>query len=314
MNAWRVHLTNRAIMQCSLIESGPPALLAVWAHRRQVHYYDVATGAFCGENTCDEAPAAEFHSDTWQRYVDSLVALDGRTHLPLLTTPRVEIRASADGRLRLYHRVPESRLFLELDGRVQRLPLALAPAERLAAVAFDAALGTVAALDDTGRLHLFQQDIAIGTASIGLRPRRDAPLLLALTRGGEQVFASDGQRLISTDSGGRVQHTLETHYSIARLACAPDGALLATADIDSGVIRVYAGPTLLPTHQKIAWDLLANATRLQLFAELPPPETAPGQLLVAGGGRLIFTLGGVLCATHLNAMDDLPQPRPLLLE
>lgn len=306
--SWRVHLTNRAIQQCAILP-GSPALLAVWTRRNRIHYFELDTGASCGEAALPDATTTKRSSEAWQLYLASLTAPDGRTPLPLVRTPDVAVYSTDDGKLRLY-RTDGGELFLDADG--SEIPLTSGTSLNFRAIDLDRALGTIAALDEAAHLHIWQQDILIGKFLPGLTPVPDLRLNIAVTRGGGTIFAADGRRLAVIDSGGQVKKLEEVHYNIGRLACSPDGSLVVTSDTDAGVIRAYQGATLTPTHQKFAWDLVAAATQLQLFAELPQPETAVNHLLAHHNGVIVFAMSGVLCATDLTKMDELPQPRPLL--
>lgn len=306
--AWRVHLTNRAIQQCAILPANPP-LLAAWTRRNRVAYFDLLTGAACGEAILPDAPETGHSSEAWQLYAARLTTPDGAAFLPLVRTRHTEIYTTDDGKLRLY-RSDRGELLVELEGSASRLEGTAG--HEFPAVDLDRTLGTIAALDDTGQLHIWQQDIRIGAFAIGLTPATDLRLHVAVARGGGHIFASDGRRLVLVDSGGHVRKTAEMHYDIGRLACSPEGSMVVTGDTDAGVIRVYHGGTLTPTHQKFAWDLLVAATSLQLLADLPPPGTAIAHLLAYSGGIVTFVIGGVLCTTHLTGMDELPQPRPLL--
>ena len=121
-----------------------------------------------------------------------------------------------------------------------------------------------------------------------------------------------GNQLILTDSSGKVRKSQPTHYIVARIACSPNGGMLATSDAESGVIRVYHGDSLLPTHQKFAIDLVADATQIQLLADLPPLDTIARALTVHAKGILAFAMSGVVCVTDVSRMDELPRPRKLI--
>jgi hypothetical protein len=305
---WRVHLTNHAIQQCAILP-GSPVMVAAWTRRNRIHYFELESGASCGDAALPDAPAAKHSSEIWQLYLASLTAPDGRTILPLVRTPDTAIYATDDGKMRLY-RTEAGLLTLETDGN--ETVLASGSDANFRAIDLDRALGTIAALDESGSLHIWQQDISIGTFTIGLAAVPDLRMNVAVARGGETIFAADGRRLATVDSGGQVKKIQEVHYNIGRLACSPDGSMVVTSDTDAGVIRAYQGATLMPTHQKFAWDLAAVATQLQLLAELPQPETAVNHLLAHSGGVIVFAMGGILCATDLTQLDELPQPRPLL--
>ena len=82
-------------------------------------------------------------------------------------------------------------------------------------------------------------------------------------------------------------------------------------DPETGVIRVY-DDELQPTHQRHALDLLQDAAQLQLIADLPPFNAAPGSLVIDNKGNIAFNISGVVCVTTLKQLDALPRPQPLL--
>src|SRR5687768_15939011 len=97
---WRVDLTNHAIQQCAILP-GSPAMVAAWTRRNRIHYFELESGASCGDAALPDAPAAKHSSESWQLYLASLTAPEGRTILPLVRTPDTAIYATEDGKLRL---------------------------------------------------------------------------------------------------------------------------------------------------------------------------------------------------------------------
>lgn len=302
--AWRVHLTNNAIQGLDLLPGKPP-LLAVWTQRDRATYFDVETGAVIGEH---QHKAVSRQSDKWAEFSASLVAPNG-AYLPLVRTAAMTIFTSDDGRLRLF-RQADDELLLEMEGKDVRLELNTKAA--LLALGLDRFMGVIAALDARGKLHLFQQHIRVGVFDLKLSFDDESQPSLAIANGGVAIFASNGREIVLTDTSGRVKKRLTLHYFIRRLTCSPNGKLLATSDAETGVIRVYNGDDLLPTHQRHAIDLLQEAAQLQLLAELPPFSAAPGTLAVDDRGHIAFSISGVVCLTELKRLDALPRPQPLL--
>jgi hypothetical protein len=218
------------------------------------------------------------------------------------------IHTSDDGKMRLYQQ-GDNELILETEGN--ETPLGVENVERFLAVELDRALGLIAALDEGGKLHLYQQSIRVGAFDIGLQLQSDLRPSLALSQGGGTVFASDGQSLVVVDTGGKVRKRVSTHYYIGLMACSPGGGMLLTSDLDSGVIRVYTSNLTL-THQRHAFDLLLNATETQLFSEVPPEAVAPSALAASSKGVFVFAMSGVICATDTAQMNQLPRPQALL--
>jgi hypothetical protein len=304
---WRLYLSNQAVQRLDML-TGQPPLLAVWMARGRVYYFDQQTGAQVGERTIPDVPAAARTDDVWHSFAAGLVA-PNKAYLPYVRTALGDLRSSSDGRLRLVY-APPAALALELEGK--DIALDTGAAARLRAVALDRLMGLVAALDENGLLHLFQQHIPLGAFDLGLRLGDGLPLAVVVAQGGGAVFASDGRQLVLTDSSGAVSRRLEAHYTIGHIACAPDGRLLATTDLDTNVIRVYNGADLTPTHQRHAVDLLAAARQVQLMADEPPALGALNALTLGSKGKLAFALGGMVCVSATSELNALPRARRLL--
>jgi hypothetical protein len=302
--AWRVHLTNQAIQRLDILP-GKPTLLAAWTQRDRATYFDLETGVEMGEH---QHKAVARQSDKWPEFAASLVAPNG-AHLPYVRTAGATLYTTEDGRMRLFY-MGEAMLSLEVEGK--DVPLEVKGTSNFRALAFDRMMGVIAALDEKGKLHVYQQHIRVGAFDLKMKPGEDYAPALAIAEGGTSIFVSSGTEIAMTDAGGKVKKRQSVHYFIRRIACSPDGKLLATTDGETGVIRVYDGTDLTPTHQRHAIDLLHRADQLQLIADFPPATAAPGALVVGNGGVLAFTIAGVVCATGLKQMDALPRPQPLL--
>jgi hypothetical protein len=305
--AWRVHLTNRAIRSLDILP-GKPSLLAAWMQRERVAFFDLESGAPVEEQVLKPARAGERPGERWQEFVASLVAPNA-VYLPAVRTPQASIYATNDGQMRLYH-VGDADLFLEIEGKEIRLETS--GANCFLSVALDRVLGLVAALDDQGKVYIFQQHIPVGVFNLGLSVLPELPPALVISHGGAAIFVSDGRQIVLTNSSGRVRKHLDIHYYVGRIACSPNGKLLATSDLETGVLRLYNGGDLTPTHQRHAFDLLAAATQLQLLADLPPSDVALTALAAHDDGVLAFAMSGVICVTNVEHMDALPRPQRLL--
>lgn len=303
---WWKAFSGDTIRQIDLLGGRPP-LAAVWLDRYRAAFHDLKDGK--PRDTLTFRPPAETdrRRDEWQTYVSGLKAPNG-VYLPRMDAGRTTIHTSDDGQMRLYQ-IGDAELVLEAEGREAKLDFA---AERLSAVALDRALGTVAALDETGRLHLYQQNIAIGKFDLGLSLQDAAPAL-SIAQGGSAIIASDGAQFVHVNPGGQVVKRAETHYLIGLMACSPNGALIAAADIDSGVIRVYSGSDLSPLHQRFALDLLQKTqlTQDKTLGETPT-SAALSALAINSAGVIAFALSDVLCVSDVTQMDTLPRPRRLL--
>lgn len=302
--AWRVHLTNTAIQNLDILP-GKPRLLAAWTQRDRATYFDLESGVIVSEH---QHKAVSRQSDKWPEFVSSLIAPNG-AYLPFIRTAGMTMYTTDDGRLRLY-RLTSDDLILEIDGK--DVPLEFQSKAQLLTLGLDRFMGVIAALDSKGKLHLYQQHIRVGTFDMKLSLEDDALPSLAISNGGTGIFISDGREIVLTDTSGKIKKRIGLHYLIRRLACSPNGHYLATSDAETGVIRVYSGADLTPTHQRHAIDLLQDAAQLQLLADLPPFNAAPGALAIDDRGNIAFAISGVICASELKQLNALPRPQPLL--
>ncbi len=306
--AWRIHISNQALQHLDILPGKAP-VLAVWLRRSLVRFYDIETGTFLEERRIAPPASNNRQAPAWQQFIARLGGPDSQTFLPYVALNGIDIYLSDDGKLRLYQ-VGDAELYLEMEGSEQRLETD--PVRRFVALDLDRALGMVAALDDAGKLHLFQQNVRLGVFDMQLNITPELRPAVAIARGGGSIYVTDGQRLLLTDSSGDIQQSLELHYEVGRLACSPVGGMLAISDTSAGVIRLYRGEDLQLTHQKFAVDLVATATQVQLLAELPPIGATVSALAAYARGTIAFALSGVVCVSEVNYMDALPQPRPLL--
>lgn len=305
--SWRLHLTNQAIQSLDILD-GEPRILAVWSRRNRVAYYDLQSGAPLGEMSFEVPVVEDRQDETWRTFLNVLTAPND-AYLPVISSPSISVLTTDDGRMHLYY-TGDSTLSLETDGT--ETPLEVDDGVMFRAVALDRFLGLSAAVDTEGKLHVYQQHIRVGAFDLGLVIDDDLRLSIAISRGGGAIFVTDGRRIVLTDSSGRVRKRIETHYFIGEMTCSPDGKLLITSDMDTGVLRVYGGTQLQPLHQRFAIDLIAEATQLQLIADLPPMMVALSALTIDNQKNIAFAMSGVICVTHTQYMDDLPRPQPLL--
>ncbi len=303
---WRLHLSNQAIQQLHIL-NGDPALLAVWVRRDRVAYFDLNSGVAYSEPMPAPNPEGE-GAAAFGELVSTLLA-PNRVYLPQVRTARSTIYTTNDGQMRIHYR-GDANLVLEIYGEEVRLDAQ--GAALFTAVDLDRFLGVIAALDESGKLHLFQQSIPVGVFDIGLRPNGDLQTGVVLAHGGQTIFATDGHTIVLVNNAGQVLKQTGVHYSIGRLTCSPDGKLVAAGDVETGVIRVYSGDDLMPTHQRFAIDMLAKARQIQLMAEMPPPSVSVSALALADDGTLAFAISGVICVSSIEVMDVLPRPQALL--
>lgn len=304
--AWRLHLTNQAIQRLDIL-SGRPPLLAAWTRRDKVVYYDLENGTLAGEQILPTANTDDRRGDGWIDFVTALIA-PNQVYLPVVRNGQTTIFSTEDGRMRLYH-MGDRELYLENEGK--EIKLHAGEAAPFAAVNFDPVMGMTAALDEKGKLHVYQQNIRVGHFDVGLSMKPDLPSGLAIARGGSSIFVTNDQRIVVTSSSGKTRRELEVHYFIGKMACSPNGRLFVTSDPETGVIRIYNGTDLSPLYQRFAIDLLAEATQLQLLADLPSAKVGLSALTINDNGLIAFAMSGVVCVTDTEFMDELPRPQRL---
>lgn len=305
--AWRLHLTNQAIQRLDIL-TGPPTLLAAWTRRDRVAFYEIDTGTLIGECSLSFPQTRDRRSDEWQGFVAGLAA-PNRSYLPVIALPDITIHLSDDGRMRLYD-TGETDLYMDAEGR--EVKLHVSDAAPFVVVTLDRFLGVSAALDEKGKLHIYQQNIRVGNFDLGLTFSPDLPPGLAISRGGGSIFATNGERIILTNTSGKIRKELNTHYYVGRVVCSPNGRLLVTSDLETGVLRLYNGIDLTPIRQRFAIELVAEAFQVQLLADMPPVQAALSALALADDGLLAFAMSGVICLTDISAMDELPRPQRLI--
>ncbi len=304
---WRLHLSSQPISSVQFVSGNTPQI-AVWDSRHNVHFYDRRDAMPLGELQFSAyQPPADLHDDFWREITARFKAPDG-TLLPVVFMSGLTVFQSSDGRMRLYQ-FQSGGLVLEVEGR--HIALDREQDGRFLIAGLDRALGLSGALNDEGKLYIFQQHVRVGMFDLGFSVSVDARLTLLAPEGTGTLLVSDGERVVLTDSAGSVTHEINTHFTVGPVAVSPDGKLVLLADIDDNLIRVYQGD-LRPTHQKHAIDLVADAKQVQLLAALPGRKAALAALDVANDGTIVFALGGVVCVTSMEALDALPQPRPLM--
>ena len=298
MAAWRVPFPDEVVRRLDILP-GKPSLLAVWTQSGRVCFFDVATGERLVERAFGSLPAGDAHSDAGRRFLARAKAPNDSL-LPVVYAAGATVYFSFDGRMRLLH--AGGALTFEADGG--QTPLPVAADVRLAAVALERLLGLVAAVDAAGRLHLFEKGALIGAFDLGLTLGKELHPAVAVAEGGAALFATDGQRVVVADFGGRVRRQLALNFHAASLVCSADGRLLAVGDSETGVIRVYDGVTLTPEYQQFASDLMADARRAGPAREIGVP-TALGALAISNRGTLAFALAGSVCVTTVGRMRPL---------
>lgn len=301
---WRLHLTNQAIPHLDIL-GGEPARLAAWARNDHVVFYDLVTGMTLDEKILEFPESYERGGAEWQGFLSQLTG-PGDSFLPHVRMPEMTIMTSDDGRMRLYQAI-ESAIMLENNGA--ELVLDSTQRTQFLAVAMDRQLGSVAALDRDGKLHVYRQHTFVGAFDLGLLLEIDLRPSVAITHGGGAVFTTDGKTIVLTDSVGKIGKRVDTDHFVRLMDCSPGGRYLVTCDMEAGVIRVFAGDDLTLSYQRFAIDLVAEAIQVQLMANLPPTSVAPSALTINDEGVLAFAMSGVVCVTNLSHFDHLPSSK-----
>lgn len=305
---WRIHLTNQAIRELHTL-SGKPYLLAVWTQFNRVEFYDMESGAYYGDRHIPPMPEGDYTDENWQTFLAELKDVKDRAYLPIVSTPRATIYATDDGQLHLF-REPYTTLKLLTDGQLTTLDIG--EAESFISLDLDRALGVIVALDNTGKLSIYQQSLFVGQFDIGLTIDQLIGATVIVSNGGGTIFATDGKQIVMTDTSGEVLHRKSVHYNIRQMACSPGGGMIVTSDNEAGLIRVYSGSDLTPTHQRFAVDLIAEAQQVQLMADLPPISVSISALAAGNRGAIAFAMSGVVCITNVEQLTKLPRPQSLL--
>src|SRR5690606_18652610 len=250
--AWRQLLSDRPIRRLDIL-TGKPSLLAVWARPDRVTYLDLQTGKKVDERSFEEPKAADHTDEQWKKFTSAIVAPNG-VYLPFVRAHQTALYTTSDGGMHVYYG-NGGQVFLETNGKEIKLDI---PSDvRIASVSLDRMLGLLAALDWSGKLHIFQQHIRVGVFDTGLTLQDHLQPEVEVSQGGTSIFVSDGQQIVLFDPSGRERKRLSLHYTVGEMACSPDGKLLVTSDVESGVVRIYNGLELVATHQRFAIDLLA---------------------------------------------------------
>jgi hypothetical protein len=305
--AWRIHLSDDVIYRMDIL-TGEPSVLCVWVAGDEAAFFDLATGAMFGRYTFRplDASVAARSGEAWAKFLDGLRAPNSAV-LPYVRLRSLTIHSTSDGAQRVYD--DGHGLTVAIDGH--EVPLASGGAA-LVSVSLDATMGVMAALDEAGRLYIYQQHIPIGMFPLGLSPEAGVLPELVVADNAAAIIATDGRRLVRADNGGIVRKQREMSYFIGKLACSRDGNYVVTSDSETGILRVYQGDGLAFTHQKFAVDLYAKADALQLMADTPTPRLGVSALAISNTGLIAFAMEGIVTVTHISAMEKMPRPQSLL--
>jgi len=299
--SWRAYLVERPIRGVDIL-AGKPSLLAVWLRSDQVTYLDLQTGITRGESTIPRPPQ-ERTGEAWQAFLDALKA-PNETILPLVRSGKFTLLNSPNGQFRVIRSGATSLAYLA-DQKETPLELNEKVID-LTAVDVDRSFGLVAALDTVGVLHLFQQQLYVGSYPTGLTIEPELRPDLTITGNGSSIFVSDGKQIAVYSAAGKLKRKLEVHYTMGMMRPSSNGKVVVTTDLDNGVIRIYHGETFALMYQRFAVDLIAEARRIVITPGPAFPAGAIGSIAVNTRGVLAFTVGGVVCVTSLSRFKPLP--------
>lgn len=302
---WRLHLSNRTLYHLDILNpvngagaESSSTLIGAWIRRDRVAYFDLYTGAAAGETSFVHPTTADRGSLDWQNFVNTLHAPNGATHT-LYRMPRAVLRLTDDKKWRLY-RGGAAELYLQNGGNGAEKKLEIREVKGFLAVRLDSASGVIAALDEAGKLHIYQGDAWQDAQPTPLSTGADALPDLVIANNGDRIFLTDRRSLIAMTRDGRVIRLVNNGDTIGRVACSPNGQYVISSDLDSGVLRVFDGATLRQTHQRYAVDLLAEAHQLQLIADAPPLTAALSALTISDEGIVAFAVAGVVCVGSIH--------------
>lgn len=298
--AWRIHLSNQTIQRLHILREQLP-VLAVATREPRIHFYHFETGVFVADVAFP--PNIDFYDEA----LPIMMGPRQEVFLPVVRNGLLEVHFSHDGTKRLIRESADRFIFITTDG--QRL-LPLRAASTFVAVVMARETGTIAALDEHARLHLFEDGELMGTFPTRLEWTASARPAVKIADDGRLIVVSNGRLVTILNSEGRMIEQAQMHYFIGQLSCSPNGRTLLTSDLESGVLRVYQADRLLLTHQRFAIDLLTDANRLQLMTDSPPEHTAISALVAGPRGALAFALGGVVCVTDVQKLVPVPRPQP----
>ncbi len=299
---WQLHLASRPIRRLSLLMRDP-AQVAINDTRDRIRFYDLDSGAHYNDLEID---LDMLDNDIPEERRQSLAALKARNggYLPFVELNASYLHLSLDGQLRLIHDV-NAGITLEADGESYSLDVG-AQATVLQA-ALDREFGSIAALTDAHKLHIFQQQTRMNI----IEPSIERLQHLFITDGGSKIIMIGANKLMSLDIYGKPIRSHDIHYNVGVAALSPNGNWLLVGDADHQLIRLY-NKDLIPVRQQHAVDLLSQARPLQLFIETPSTEAPLAALDIANDGTLGFALAGVIGTAHIDLMTELPQQRLLL--
>lgn len=305
--AWRLQFADRAVYAVQLLP-GDPGLVAIFSMPQTVHFFDKLTGASHGAMQYAPLNASdEPGSPAWREFTAHLRA-PGGVVFPNIDAGIGIVHSSHDGHVHLVH-LRNGCLMLDIEGRVAPLNHPEDGAAFVAA-ALDRELGTVAALDDRGSLHFFQQHISMGQYAVS-HDSMSEPKRVLLPDAADRVWVIEPGHVQVIDLAGRTLARAATPESSGQAAVSPDAQLLVLVEASLERITVFDGD-LLPMRRANMLDLLENAMPVQLLEQAGWVADSDALIATDELGFVAFCWGGWLCVTTLDEFAPLPRPRLLL--
>lgn len=295
---WRVHLANRVPHRLDMLAGRNSNLLAAWSQPDRVTFFDMESGALVGERQVEVALSEARQYDRWQALLPEIKAPNG-VYPSVLSIDGWRVYLDCTARLRVLIS-DEGEIIIARGPDEEKIAVRAA-----LSVGLDRASGHIIILDAEGNVRICDQSGALSQPIPEITVEPGARTALAVVESGAGYIASE-RTLLRLDRQGKLSARTELHYSIGQFACSPDGHLLACADLETNVLRVYSGDHLTPLYQGHAVDLMAKTTQLQLIADLPPARAAISNLAIDNRGVIAFALAGVICVTAVDEMRQMP--------
>ena len=308
--AWRLHLSDRPIRRIDMLP-GKPSILAAWIGNDHISYLDLQTGASRGERTIDKIDTQDRKAPAWRPFLDALTASNG-IFLPSVRIGTTTILTTQDGATRLMRM--GGRELIYATGDTETALTIDESVKSWVSVDMDRALGVIVALDDVGKLHLFQNHLKIAVIDTKFMIEPEQRPDLAVVNSGGSIFATDGKQIALFDGKGVLKKRNDLYFTVGAMRASGDGKLLALTDMDANLIRIYDGETLTPTHQRFGVDLMADAKLAQLIPGSTSPNGAISALAINTRGVVAFSMGGAVCVTNLARFKTLPGIEPAIDE
>lgn len=300
---WQLQIATQPIRSLHILGESPTqvAVNHTWG---QYRFYDLETGADYGTLDID---MDVLDNDVPEERRENLEALKApnQAYLPFVDLKDSQLHVSLDGNLRLIHDV-NAGLTLELGDQVFSLDVPIESPVLLANL--DRDLGTIVALTSDQQLYIFQQQSKVNVLKI----EDEAPVghIFVATGGGSIAYLTD-RAIKLLDSAGSLVRKQDLYFNISCAAQSPDANWLLVGDSDHQLLRLYNRDLVL-VRQQHAVDLISMARPVQLFVN-SPANTAPlSEIDIRDDGTIVLAMAGLIATSHIDQMNELPQPRLLL--